>query len=432
MDFDKINIDAVSYNVKDSTARQQIEAEISAREQADTQLEESITQLTGDVSLLQKTVVKNVIDYGADNTGVSDSLPAFVDAANAATAGGYVFVPDGVYNLSAAAPKNVQYLIATGARFTGNGVGSPQSGAGLFPCTAVSNPWLVTSGPYYNFDISGVPCPAGGAVNAMSAELKDQQESGRYWRNLIYLGAATGTAANPDQHTELINLVENITGHKAIMMELDLNAYQNTGDFSVAFLITGGGNVETDMTAIDIQRDATAPNWTNAISVTKSNTAIYVDNNTVATGFQFGEVHRKATPGIAVQQKTNGADGIVIRRHTDSSPDGNLIVCWSDDEQTELFAVGASGDIRAQSLTLKTGVSYGLQRITVETTSFNQGENTMDVAAYLNGKQILAVVEPSTIGFVSNITSISVSGNNVNYYLESEGSGTVRFTIIAM
>ena len=33
-DFDKINIDAVSYNVKDSTARQQISDEITARKQA--------------------------------------------------------------------------------------------------------------------------------------------------------------------------------------------------------------------------------------------------------------------------------------------------------------------------------------------------------------------------------------------------------------
>ena len=35
-DFDKINIDAVSYNVKDTTARQQIADEIAARKQADT------------------------------------------------------------------------------------------------------------------------------------------------------------------------------------------------------------------------------------------------------------------------------------------------------------------------------------------------------------------------------------------------------------
>lgn len=42
-EFDKINIDAVSYNVKDTTARQQIADEITAREHADTQLQQAIT-----------------------------------------------------------------------------------------------------------------------------------------------------------------------------------------------------------------------------------------------------------------------------------------------------------------------------------------------------------------------------------------------------
>ena len=44
MDFDKINVDAVSYNVKDSTARQQIRDEITARKQADTQLSQQLSQ----------------------------------------------------------------------------------------------------------------------------------------------------------------------------------------------------------------------------------------------------------------------------------------------------------------------------------------------------------------------------------------------------
>lgn len=42
MDFDKINIDAVSYNVKDTTARKQIDDETTARKQADTQLSQQI------------------------------------------------------------------------------------------------------------------------------------------------------------------------------------------------------------------------------------------------------------------------------------------------------------------------------------------------------------------------------------------------------
>ena len=46
-DFDKINIDAVSYNVKDTTARQQISDEIAARKKADSQLSQQISELPG-------------------------------------------------------------------------------------------------------------------------------------------------------------------------------------------------------------------------------------------------------------------------------------------------------------------------------------------------------------------------------------------------
>lgn len=58
-DFDKMNIDAASYNVKDTTARQQIADEIAARKQTDTQLQNSI----GDIN----TALPNKIDK--DTTG---------------------------------------------------------------------------------------------------------------------------------------------------------------------------------------------------------------------------------------------------------------------------------------------------------------------------------------------------------------------------
>lgn len=49
-DFDKINIDAVPYNVKDSTARQQISNETNAREQADSQLSQQIENVSNSLA----------------------------------------------------------------------------------------------------------------------------------------------------------------------------------------------------------------------------------------------------------------------------------------------------------------------------------------------------------------------------------------------
>ena len=430
-DFDKININGVPYNVKDTATSEKAEKLENDLKRTNA----TVAQHGIDIAELQKikeSPIKNVMDYGADNTGVQDSYPAFSKAASDATVYGYVFVPKGIYYISQPPTYNAAWLIASGTRFTGAGMGSPQTGAGLFPCTTISNPWLITSGPYMAFDLQGVQCPDGGAVNAYSMELRPQTENGRYWRNLLYLGADTGKSANPDQSTEILNAVENITGHKAIMMELDLNAYANTGNFSSAIFITGGGNIDTDMVAIDIQRDRTAPTWTNALSVKNSDNALYIESETVQNGIIFGSVDRKNRPGLAIQQAANGADGIVIRRNTDENQTGNLIVCWSADEQTELFAVGANGDIRCNSIMARTGSTLGISRIRVSTNTFSQGENTLDVTAQLNGKKILAVVEPSTIGFVSAITSITnVADRTFNYYLQTSGTGSVEFTILA-
>lgn len=149
MDFDKINIGAVSYNVNDSTARQQISDEItarkqadsqlsqqienvsqqignetSAREQADTQLSQQIgdetaarkqadTQLSQQISQqfdnIGKTPYANVLAYGADPTGTNDSSSAFNDAKNS---GNVIFVPYGTYNIQSFRPENCKMVIA--------------------------------------------------------------------------------------------------------------------------------------------------------------------------------------------------------------------------------------------------------------------------------------------------------------------------------
>lgn len=123
MDFDKINIDAVSYNVKDTTARQQIGDETtarkqedsklsqqignetSAREQADTQLSQQIstettarehadTQLSQQIENLKTRSLKTVKDYGAKGDGTTNDTAAFTSALSDT---GVAIVPPGTY-----------------------------------------------------------------------------------------------------------------------------------------------------------------------------------------------------------------------------------------------------------------------------------------------------------------------------------------------
>lgn len=90
-DFDKINIDSASYNVKDTQAREDLAAETSARQQADTQLgqqisEEATARQQTDTQLGQQITQQgqhienladdieliNAVTYGIDNTGTTD------------------------------------------------------------------------------------------------------------------------------------------------------------------------------------------------------------------------------------------------------------------------------------------------------------------------------------------------------------------------
>ena len=133
MDFDKINIDAVSYNVKDSTARQQIVQQgqqltqqgqqiakqgqqitqqgqqIAQQGKQITQQGQQITQQGQQIENIGKTPYANVLAYGADPTGTTDSSSAFNDAKNS---GNVIFVPYGTYNIQSFRPENCKIVIA--------------------------------------------------------------------------------------------------------------------------------------------------------------------------------------------------------------------------------------------------------------------------------------------------------------------------------
>jgi hypothetical protein len=108
----------------------------------------------------------NVLDYGADPTGVADSAPAFLAAMSAVPSGGYgaVFAPRGTYRLGSfvnePSGRKIAMIFDDGANITGSGLGVErvesdlgafhlrQGGGGWFGFSptvgAASNPALVT------------------------------------------------------------------------------------------------------------------------------------------------------------------------------------------------------------------------------------------------------------------------------------------------
>lgn len=298
----------------------------------------------------------NVKHYGAVGDGVTDDYKAFKDAYDAAASGQGIYIPSGTYKLSDNPDnglKAIKWVADIGVRITGDGLGHPESGKGGFMCTTISNPWLVVSGDNLRYNLNNIPCPSGGAVLGDAKELMNMDSgTDRRWYSLEYRGGETGTKDSNVRNVELLNQVLNITGFAGIAQEIDVNIYAKPKRWSSGLLITGRGTGGGDISAIDITRDRGEQKWSTAISVRRANTGIFIDNKEIDTGIQIGENPRKATPAIAFQQKKNGADGLVIRRFTDTDPTGNLIVAWDASESNELFALGCNGDARLGGLPL--------------------------------------------------------------------------------
>lgn len=113
-DFDKMNIDAASYHVKDTAARQQVADEIAARKQADTQLQQAIAA--------EQTARKQAI--AAEQTAREQAIAAEQTARKQADAKLQNDI-DGLHNI--ARPK--KYLFVGDSYSMGEGAGvSPGMG----------------------------------------------------------------------------------------------------------------------------------------------------------------------------------------------------------------------------------------------------------------------------------------------------------------
>ena len=109
-DFDKISINRTYYNVKDTTARQQISAEINAREQADSQMAADIEELQNRKS----GVYVDVKSLGVTGDGQTDDTAAL----NSALAGNKnIYFSPGTYVVSGTVfvPSHV-HIIANSAK----------------------------------------------------------------------------------------------------------------------------------------------------------------------------------------------------------------------------------------------------------------------------------------------------------------------------
>lgn len=121
-DFDKISIDRTYYNVKDTTARQQISDETTAREQADSQLSQQISAETtarerADSSLqsslddLESVGLKTILYYGA-TPGASNDCAQAINQSIAEQ--GLAIIPPGTFGCSGVTLGDGESIIGCG------------------------------------------------------------------------------------------------------------------------------------------------------------------------------------------------------------------------------------------------------------------------------------------------------------------------------
>ncbi|ENG0235634.1 hypothetical protein [Burkholderia multivorans] len=156
---------------------------------------------------LRQTV--NVLDFGAKGDGTTDDYPAFQAAKNAVPWGGTVIVPQPSngqsYNLSAnpdTGSKVVNWQFDAGVKFKGAGIGNASTGSGTFTST-ITNPWLVTSGPYYKNWLGALRSPLGGASLGWTWECGQDDGTG-------YPLTFTGTLTNGQSKISNVSSTSNL------------------------------------------------------------------------------------------------------------------------------------------------------------------------------------------------------------------------------
>lgn len=394
----------------------------------------------------------NVKDYGAKGDGASDDYAAFKSAVDATMDGDTIYVPYGKYvlsqnpypisnNISSITPTDYtgyrRWIIASGSTFTGAGVGDPTTGKGTFNTPFSTNPWLIIPGNNVLYNLNNISCPQTGAIAGDSKELAPIEQYNtepHRWYALEYRGSSTGDKDFSAGNVEILNQVLNITGTPGIATEIDVNNYTTVKPhaFSTGLFIVGGGSGNCDMTAIDVNRDPDSTHWVTGMTVRSARVGYFVESFD-EIGVQVGRVNRLAEPAIFVgSQQKNGADGIVLKRFTDTNPTGNLMVFWGADEQTELFRIDAEGNIFSKGRPLNEQAAISaIRRETFTTTqqNYTEGEHTINVTVP-SGYKIGMIGELSTIGFVSTISITETTNNSFKVYINSAGTGSIRYSIL--
>lgn len=306
------------------------------------------------------TGVVTVVTYGADPTGVADSLGAFNDAIIALPAGGgKIIVPEGIFKLTAVptiGTKSIYWDISPSTTWTGAGTG----GAGLFP-TMTTNTSQVAVGPYIRSQ-SSTAAPTGGGIAAFNIEMLQPSTTTAGQNVGLYVGASgsnPSTSANVWAINPLIRANAGAGGTYQCM-EVDVDCYSATA-LVKGISINGVGDNNPDV-GIEIMRTGSSThNWNYGINVRNSLVGIKIEEAATVRGIVIGEPLVFTNSLISGRQLVNSAanDMIVLQRRTDTSPVGNFFRLTNAANTLDVFSVDVAGNTRVRQLVTGASILTG-------------------------------------------------------------------------
>ncbi|MFT8483331.1 MAG: hypothetical protein ABF689_10045 [Gluconobacter cerinus] len=261
---------------------------------ADTNLSQTTIQLApigNAVSLAQRLGEQpSVRDFGAQADGKTPADTAIVTAfaTSPTPLVNFPYSTAGYY-LTTGLPNNTLGIYQlNGNLFSGPGVGTPETGSGLFNAT-YTNPWNVTTHLKWEFDPAALPQKDHVTTQAVSLECRPNRPNplnpnpNRNWVACIYRGmdSGTGGGSGTSISSEIDNDVLNLSSNSATDYEIDVNFNGKVldGGWSRGIFLTGGGATgnNTSSVALDIMHvayDHSWLPWTTGISIQQATNMI--------------------------------------------------------------------------------------------------------------------------------------------------------------
>lgn len=305
---------------------------------------------------LQSTAL-NVSLLGAKGDGVTDDYPVFANAINLLPAlGGTIRVPAGTYSLSATpnwGTKSVYWDISPAALFVGAGTGQNK-----FP-SMKTNGAQIAVGPFIQ-NQSRVPYTlSNGGVAGFQVEMI--QPADVVGQSVaLYLGAQ-GSNPNTSANVWAGNfLVKADTGAGGTYqgIEVDVDVFSDAA-LVKGISVNGIGTANPDVGIELIRSDATK--WNVGIDIMNAVVGVQIRNTTgLQMGISVGGPTAQLSSAVTAKLLSNGGDGVVVQRFTDTAPTGSALRVVDAANTKNLVNIDTIGNALVQSVQLSSGAIAGL------------------------------------------------------------------------